>query len=280
MKKRGAMREISHIPIGNFPMPSKVAYQGVKGAFSYLTAKRLFGASCQLKGYPTFKETFESVEKGESEVALLPIENSLAGTIYETIDLLSEGHLHIIGETTTAVDLSLLAPPGATLSTILRVFSHEKALMQCSHFFKNHPKIEAVSYYNTAGAAADVAKEKDITTAAIAHEDVAKIYGLETILKGIQDHKENYTRFLLLSQTPSTGQRKALLLKLPHRKGSLAEVLTLLATEGANLTYIVSRPIMGRPFEYLFYVELETITELSFEALGEKTDSLKVLGSF
>lgn len=276
------MKKTSLIPIGNFPMPSKVAYQGVEGAFSYITAKKVFGEKALLQGFPTFKETFEAVEKGLAEVAVLPIENTLAGTIYETIDLLSQGTLHIIGASTTRIELSVLALPGASIKELKKILSHEKALEQCSYFFAENPHIKAVPYYNTAGAAADVAKGGDREVGAIAHAQVAEIYGLTVLAEGVQNHKENFTRFLLVSKKESEGGYglAVLCFTLPHRPGSLAEVLTFLAGQGVNLTYLVSRPLIGKPFEYLFYVELDYFKPAILSALSQKVESLKILGSF
>ena len=274
------MKKTSLTPIGNFLMPSKIAYQGIEGAFSYITAKKKFGKKALFQGFPTFKEAFEAVEKGVVEVAVLPIENTLAGTIYETIDLLNQGTLHIIGTITTRVELSLLALPHASLKEIKKILSHEKALEQCSSFFTENPQIQAVPWYNTAGAAADVAKGGDREVAALAHAEVAEIYGLKVLAEGVQNHKENFTRFLLVSKKESQGPLAALCFILPHRPGSLAEVLTLLASEGMNLTYIVSRPLIGKPFEYVFYVELEHFNPAILKAVSQKVEFLKVLGSF
>lgn len=174
-----------------------VVYQGIEGSFSHITAKRVFGISAALKGLPTFREVYEAVEKGEADMGLLPIENTLAGTITETIDLISQGDLQIVGETRTLVEHSLLALASAN---IRKVLSHPKALAQCTRLFKENPSWEAVPHYDTAGAAADVAKLGDPTIAAIANRAAAEIYGLNVMKEGIQDHDENYTRFYLISK--------------------------------------------------------------------------------
>jgi prephenate dehydratase len=257
-----------------------ITYQGVKGSFSYLTALRLFGESCEFKGFPTFKEAFEAVENGAANLALLPIENTLAGTIYETLDLLNEGCLKIIGVTNTRIEHSLIGLPDANLSGIYKVLSHPKALAQCTRFLSEHPHMKAVSHYDTAGSAKDVASGKDPMVAAIAHSIVADIYGLKVLVEGIEDHKENYTRFFLLSKEESKGKKCSLCFTLEHREGSLAEMLATLARYGVNLTYIVSRPLIGKPFEYMFYVDLETPDPHIVETIGKKVNSLKVLGHY
>ncbi|MBS0625901.1 MAG: bifunctional chorismate mutase/prephenate dehydratase [Verrucomicrobia bacterium] len=248
---------------------NRIAYQGIEGSFSHLTAKRF---SSQLLGLPTFQAVYEAVEKGEADFALMPIENTLAGTIYETIDLLNQGDLKIVGMTQTKIEHSLMALPGAEPQ---RVKSHPKALMQCTRFLAENPHLEAISYFDTAGAAANL---KDLSTAAIAHSSAAKIYGLEILAQNIQDHEENYTRFFLIGKRAVEGKKASLCFTLDHRPGSLADVLTHLA--GANLTYIVSRPIIGKPFEYMFYVDLESIDGAALEELQKKTNSLKVFGKY
>ncbi len=258
-----------------------IAYQGIDGSFSHRTAQRVGGGSCRTRGFPTFREVYEAVEKGDADLALMPIENTLAGTIYETLDLMSQGSLHIIGAASTQIRHSLLAIPGTSMQEIRKVLSHPKALAQCVGLFRRNSAMEAVSHYDTAGAAADVSKLKDKTCAAIAHRGAAEIYGLEVLLEDIQDHQENYTRFFLLSKEgKKTGKKWSLCFTLEHRPGSLAEALSLFARENVNLTYIVSRPIVGRPFEYLFYVDLESDNPSFIEELSAKTDSLKILGNY
>lgn len=248
----------------------RIAYQGIEGSFSHKTLAQL---SCKPIGKTTFSEVYEAVEKGEVDFGLLPIENTLAGTIYETIDLLNEGSLHIIGELHTKVEHSLLALPGASIE---RVISHPKALAQCQKIFRDHPEWEVTPHYDTAGAAADIAEMGDLKTAAIANSDAAAIYGLEIVSRGIQDHDENYTRFFLIGKQASSGKKGSISFTLDHRAGSLAQVLSILGEHKVNLTYIVSRPIIGKPFEYLFYVDLEMP-----EKLPElKTKTLKILGTY
>jgi len=229
----------------------KIAYQGIEGSFSHRTLAQLPGLKV---GLPTFRAVYQAVQKGEVDLGLLPIENTLAGTIYETIDLLHAGDLKIVGEMHTKVEHSLMARPGAKISKVL---SHPKALAQCTKLLDSHPEWEAVPHYDTAGAAADVAHSGDLTLAAIANRHAADIYGLELVSVGIQDHEENYTRFFLISKTGTTGRKGSICFTIAHEPGKLAELLHLFAKEGINLTYIVSRPIVGKPFEYLFYVDLE-----------------------
>ncbi len=258
----------------------RIVYQGVSGSFSHLTVRRLFGEACQIQGLPSFREVFDAVENDEADAALMPIENTLAGTIYETIDYLSQGSLNIVGVTQTRIVHSLLGIRGSSCQDIRKVLTHPKALAQCTRFFFDHPGMKGVAHYDTAGAAADVAQAKDFAQAAIAHSSAALIYDLDVLMQGIEDHPENFTRFFLLSKRAAYGNRSSLCFTLEHRPGSLMEILSLFADQGINLTYIVSRPLVGRPYEYLFYVDLQNTASIPFEALEKKTRSIKTLGCY
>ena len=258
----------------------RIAYQGIEGSFSHLTAQRLFGSSCLILGFPTFREVFDAVENGEAETALMPIENTLAGTIYETIDYLSQGSLHIIGMTQTRIVHSLLGVRGSNRQEVQKVLSHPKALAQCTRFFSEHPWMSSTAHYDTAGAAADVAAAQDKTQAAIAHSCSAAIYGLDVLEEGIEDHCENYTRFFLLSKQAAQGKRCSLCFTLDHCPGSLCEVLSIFARHRINLTYIISRPLIGKPYEYLFYADLENAPQIPIEELREKTSTVQILGHY
>ncbi|MBU6446696.1 MAG: prephenate dehydratase, partial [Verrucomicrobia bacterium] len=229
----------------------KIAYQGIQGAYSHKALEQIEGEKV---GLPTFHDVYEAVSSGKVDLGLLPIENSLIGTIYETIDLLAGGDLKIVGEIIIKIDHCLLALPGAKIQKVL---SHPKALAQCTRFFKAHPEWEIVPHYDTAGAAHDIAMSGDRTVGAIASEAAAKEYGLEIIQRNVQDHEQNYTRFFLISKTGTSGNKGSLCFTLDHAPGKLVEMLDQFAKAGMNLTHIVSRPIPGKPFEYLFYVDLE-----------------------
>jgi prephenate dehydratase len=257
-----------------------IVYQGIEGSFSHFTAKSLFNASCHTLGFASFREAYEAVEKGEADFALLPIENTLAGTIYETLDLICQGTLTVVGEVNTRIEHSLLGIPGASIEGIRKVLSHPKALAQCTQFIAKHPNMQSVSHYDTAGAALDVAKAQDSSLAAIANCANAQIYGLEVLALGIQDHPENWTRFFLLSREAVAGEKCSVCFTLEHKPGSLAEVLAFCAKRAVNLTYIVSRPLLGKPFEYMFYIDFEG-NDISFlEEMKNKTKYLKVLGHY
>jgi prephenate dehydratase len=261
-----------------------IAYQGRKGAFSYITAVREFGQGNLFLGEKTFKDVFQRLESGEADYAILPIENSLAGSIYENYDLLCHYEGWIVAEHYTKIVHCLL-----TVSTGLQVFSHPKALEQCAGFFRKYPWIEAVSHMDTAGAAEEIAQLGNPEYAAIASSTAGRMYGLQLLLEGIEDDPANYTRFLTVAKKKKAVSMKdkgSLAFQMAHSPGVLATALSCLARCGMNLTKIESRPLRGRPFEYQFYVDFE-FSGQSFEKveglvkeLGKDVHSLKILGFY
>jgi len=272
-----------------------IAYQGVKGAFSYMTALKEFGEDNNFRGLQTFKEVFELIDCEEADYAVIPIENSLIGSIYENYDLLNIYEVRIIGEYFTKIEHCLLTfstsheQGSERLKRIKKVLSHPKALEQCSCFFQRHPWIEAVVYMDTAAAAAEIASNGDPTWAAIASASAAELYGLEILKKGIEDDPKNYTRFVTVTKKKIHSDqidKCSLLLQLKHMPGSLAEMLKQFADHAINLTKIESRPLRGTPFEYLFYVDFEFMgrkrrdVEDLLSGLCSKVQKLKILGFY
>lgn len=272
-----------------------IAYQGVRGAFSHMTALKEFGEKNTFKGAHTFKEVFEMVESGKADYAVIPIENSLIGSIYENYDLLNSYEMQIVGEHYTKIEQCLLAVPTPyekkerRLKEIQRVLSHPKALEQCSHFFQRHPWIEAVVYMDTAAAAAEVASKGDLSLGAIASAHAAALYGLEILKKAVEDDPKNYTRFVTITKKELYDDlidKCSLLLQLKHIPGTLAEMLKQCADRELNLMKIESRPLRGAPFEYLFYIDLE-FTRGKQEAVERlvkemccRVQKLKILGFY
>ena len=243
-----------------------IVYQGIKGSFSDMTAVKEFGLKNHFQGLDTFREVFEWVYVGKADCAVIPIENSLIGSIYENYDLLSAYEMQISGEIYTKIEHSLLTiatshePVEEQLKRIKKVLSHPKALEQCERFFQSHPWIEAVVFKDTAAAAAKIAQEKDPTCAAIASKYAKELYGLEILKKGIQDDLKNTTRFVtIVKKGKQNGliNKCSLLLQLKHVPGALADVLKRCADQSLNVTKIESRPLPKTPFEYRFYIDCE-----------------------
>jgi prephenate dehydratase len=230
------------------------------------------------------------VTAGRADYGVLPIENALAGSVHENYDLLGSHDLAIAGEYYLEIEHCLLVKPGrgkGGLAGIKKVYSHPKALEQCTEFFRQHPDIEASSYSDTATAARLVAESDDDTCAAIAGEQAAQLYGLEVAQRRIADSEHNITRFLVATSTHrkvTDANKCSLIMRLPHREGSLYRALGVLAQHHCNISKIESRPIHGEPFEYMFYIDFEygagTQVDEVLADLGHVADEVKVLGIY
>jgi prephenate dehydratase len=272
---------------------NSIVYQGAPGSFSHLTALHHCRSYPVLDGKKTFLEVFEALQKREAQYGIIPIENSLIGSIYENYDLLGKSSLSIIREIKTRIELSLIALPGASIDQIKTVFSHPKALEQCHIFFQKYPHIQAVIHYDTGGAVEKIKRGEDPSCAAIASSLAAKYYGLNVLKFQLEDDLENYTRFVLLSVEKSSPgfmenhHKCSISFNLEHRKGALVSVLEALSNQGVNLTKIESRPIFGKAFEYFFYLDfqipLETTTWNAhplLEDLQQRVKNLHLLGIY
>lgn len=269
----------------------KVVYQGTKASFSEIAIESFFGKAVQSIGKMAFKDVFHAIESQEADFAAVPIENSLIGPIVENFDLFNIHETKIIGELCLPIEHCLVGKKGQKLREIKKVFSHPKALAQCTDFFQAHPWIEPVVHFDTAGAAREVSRASDPSLAAIGSRKTAEVYQLEVLKAHLEDDPSNTTRFLFLQMSDKTampqilGEAKySLLFTLKHEPGALSDVLLLLAKHGLNLTQIVSRPIRERPFEYLFFVDIlfsqDKDVESVLNVLKEKTQSLKLLGIY
>lgn len=244
----------------------KIAYQGVPGAFSWLAAIKFFGKRNKFISVDDFKKIFELVVNKKADYEMVPIENTLAGSIYENYDYLNIYEVKIYGEISLRIEHFLLGiktglPFSKRIKLLKKVFSHPKALEQCQKFFERYPWIEKVSYKDTAGSAKYVSESNDLSLGAIASKESAKIYGLEVIKENIEDNKNNFTRFLIISKKENKKlkllNKGSLIFYLPHIPGSLYKSLRPFAENKINLTKIESRPIKDKPFEYVFYIDFE-----------------------
>ena len=266
------------------------AYQGAPGAYSEEAARALLGPDARLMPCATLEQTFDAVVEGRATHAVVPIDTALSGTVAHVYDLLLSHELAVSGETLINIDHVLVAAPGTRPEGLRRVMSHPIALAQCSEFFRARPRVEAVSVFDTAGAVRMALDARDGSTAAIASRRAAELYGAEVIAEHVQDHRENWTRFVLLSAPAHARQserpRKALVaFGLKHEPGALVHALTPIAEHGLSVSKIEGRPIRGKAFEYRFVVEMVApdngqITQQAFDAIGKATTWLKVLGAF
>ncbi len=272
-----------------------ITYQGVPGSYSHITAVKYFGTDHTFIGTKAFKEIFENLKSGKADKAVVPVENTLAGTVYENYDYLNSYPVYASGEKNLKIEHQLLGIPTNDsledrLRKIKKVYSHIKALEQCSHFFDEHPWIDETVYSDTAGAAKMVAEQKDYSIAAIASKTAADLYKLDILKSNIEDDAGNYTRFLVIGPKEENildANKCSLILTISHIPGSLYMALGTFADNKMNLTKIESRPIHGKPFEYVFYVDLEFkkedfdhVKKVIETELPAVTQTLKILGFY
>jgi prephenate dehydratase len=264
-----------------------VAIQGERGAFSHQAALEILGPDIELMPKPTFDALFEAAVSGEADRAVVPIENSLAGSIHENYDRLRARPLHIIAETQLRIVHCLIGRPGAKLESIERVSSHPVALAQCRRFFADRPLVQAIAAYDTAGSVMELMRDGKDTDAAIASSLAARTYGGHILKEGIEDDPQNYTRFLILAREPGPiekATKTSVVFILENAPGALYRALGVFATRGVDLSKIESRPLRGRPWEYEFHLDImgdpHGVAGEALEDLRHMSRELRVLGSY
>jgi len=265
----------------------KIGYQGEPGAFSEAAARRV-DAEAQLAPFKSFEEVFDAVNGGAVSYGVLPIENSIGGSIHRNYDLLLSHELPIVGEVELPVVHHLLALPGATLDGLKRVYSHPQGLAQCERFLRTLKGVEVIATYDTAGSAKMVADANAFDAAAIASARAGEVFGLKALASSIQDFDDNITRFLVIGRRPlknAVADKTTIVFTLPNEPGALFKALSVFALRGVDLTKLESRPIPGRPWEYLFYVDLasardELTCSRALSHLAEFAPMLRTLGSY
>lgn len=301
--------------------PGRVAFQGEHGAFSEAAAIQLLGENIRTVPRATFDSAFSAIDEGAADALLAPIENTLAGSVLRVYDLLLESKLGIVAETILPIEHHVIGCPGATLQDLRSVASHPMALAQCERFFVDHPNLQRVPAEDTAGSVRDVLARGDKTAAGIAGRRAAERYGGVILAESIQDNAENFTRFVLLVPMPepltdmvsiSSGYsyphpptlkivhdlrnrqqaeavspltfKMSLALRLAHKPGALLAALEPFAQRGINLLKIESRPIHGRPWEYQFFLDVQTESpeqiRAAIQAVRAATSFSKILGLY
>jgi chorismate mutase/prephenate dehydratase len=272
---------------------TRVAFQGIEGSYSQLAARKYFSvrsAGMEFVGTRTFAEALKMAESGAVGYAFLPIENTTAGSINQTYDLLRQTALRVVGEEILHVRHCLLGLEGAEADDLRRVLSHPQALTQCSRYLASLEGVELVAFEDTAASAQEVGRVGDPSQAAIAGAEAGEIYGLTVLRENIADQKENWTRFVVISGLEieldsRIPAKTSMVFTTPHREGALAHCLNVLAEHGVNLTKLESRPVPRRPWEYLFYVDIEGSIEsesaaLAIAELRRECPYLRVFGSY
>ena len=267
--------------------PARVAIQGERGAYSEQAALALYGPEADIVPRRSLQDVFAALRDGEADAAAVPVENSRAGTIVETYDLLLAHRFQVTGEYRLRVRHCLLGLQGSRLDEIRRAYSHPQALAQCRTFLDRHA-IAPESAYDTAGSAQNLARLGDRSAAAIASRRAAELFGLAVLAEGIEDRDDNVTRFLAVGPPPTLAQgpgRSLVAFTVPNEPGSLHRCLEPFARHGCNLSKLESRPDQESPFAYVFYLDVDAHAEDAAlaRALGELStvaSSVRVLGSF
>lgn len=265
----------------------KVAFQGERGAYSEAAIFQRWGGAVKPIPKPVLEDVFDIVERGEADFALVPVENTIEGTINRTLDLLYERSLSIVGEEVLRVILCLVVNSDVEISAVRRVYSHPQALSQARGYIRAH-NLEPVNFYDTAGSAKMIRDQGLKDAAAIASRHTAEVYGLKVLSEGIEMSSENYTRFLCVGNSvePPTGRDKtSIVFIVDHKPGALIAALRTFAEKGINLMKIESRPIHGKPWEYAFFIDFEghrdeLIPAMALSDLTAIVKSLKILGSY
>lgn len=273
----------------------RVAFQGELGAFSQQAIRQFLGAKATPVPCQRFDQVFQALEGRAVHAAAIPIENTLHGSIHENYDLLLRHDFTVTAETSVRVVHNLIAPPGLAVRDVRAVFSHQVALNQCRDFFARHPRLVQKAFYDTAGSVKMVMEDRPAGGAAIASALAAEIYGARILKKAIEDDPQNYTRFFLLGpsgakpRTPAGAGKKpwktSLVFSMRNTPGALFRALAALALRDLNLVKVESRPLRGKPWEYMFYLDLigrrdDDAVRNALRHLAEIADFLRVLGSY
>lgn len=281
------------------PRPLRVAIQGERGAFSEEAAARLLDVPFKIVPANDFPHMFSSVARHRAHLCLAPMENSLVGSIYQNYDLLLQYGYRIRGEVYLRVEHCLIAPVGTYFDELQRVYSHPIALEQCQEFFRRHPRLETIATYDTAGSVQMLIEKRETTAAAIAGRGAARHYGAKVLLENVEDDPANYTRFFLLSladgeldgverrfrQTETGPVKTSIVFYVENSPGSLHAALEAFARRGVDLTKIESRPVRGKPFEYLFYLDFhgapsESPSREALNELLKRAGFARILGTY
>jgi len=281
--------------VGRTPKVLTVAFQGELGAFSEVAARQLCGPDAGMAPCQRFVDVFERVSSGKASAAVIPVENTLHGSIHENYDNLLQNRLVIVAETQVRIVHNLIAAPGVSFKKVRRVFSHPVALNQCLDFFAAHAEVEKAPFYDTAGSVKMLMEQRPPDAAAIASSAAAVQYGARILKRGIEDDHQNFTRFVLLlrerearkrlASVKADGWKTSLVFTTKNQPGAIFRALGAFALRDLSLTKIESRPLRGKPWEYLFYLDFlgdarDASAKNAIAHLAELADFHRVLGCY
>lgn len=272
----------------------KVTIQGVAGCFHDAAAREYFdGQDIETVPFDTFHDMFDALEGDASLVGIVAIENTIAGSLLQNHEMLRQSNLRIIGEQKKRISHVLAALPGQSIAELSEVNSHPMALMQCEQYLRRHPNLKMIERFDTAGSAKEIAEQHLTGHAAVCGDYAARLYGLEILESGIETNRRNFTRFLIVANPllaseigPSEKEvdKASIVFTLPHTGGALSKVLTILSFYDMNLSKIQSMPIIGREWEYRFYVDLTFDSAVRYhqaiDAVRPLTNELMTLGEY
>ena len=271
----------------------KVGIQGERGSNSHMATVALLGRQTEVVPCSVSEEVVDRLVSGQLDAAMLPIENSLHGSVAEHYDLLLQHPIQVVAESLLHIRHNVIAAPGVSLEEIREVISHPVALSQCRRFLREHPDMRATPFYDTAGSVKHLMETGSVDVAALAPELAASVYGATILMPGVEDHRENYTRFHLIRRqgdpapagvSDGIPNKMTVAFAVEHRPGTLAESLGYLPAAGADLTRIESRPVPGRPWEYVFYIEFrfreQEAGDKALETLAAHCRMVKELGRY
>jgi 3-deoxy-7-phosphoheptulonate synthase len=286
LEKASVMRRARRT--GEGKLPTRVVYNGVPGSFSHKACLQFFGPEVPMGNCSSFREVFEAVENEEATLGIVPLENSLTGSIHENYDLLLEYDLRIVGEVTLRVKHNLIGHKNARIEDIQRIYSHPQVFQQCREFLERRRDWDLIACKDTATCVDRVKQGNSIAEAAIASQEAAEIFQMEVLKEGIETNPRNFTRFAVISKQEflnGSKDKSSLIYSVSDTPGALYETLRIFAEDNVNLVKLESRPIHSKPWEYLFYADLEVDVgdeehKHILEKLAEKTEFLKFLGSY
>ncbi len=267
----------------------QIAFQGEPGAYSEAAVLEHFNNEAVVPvPCESFEQVFAAVSEGRVDYGFIPIENSLAGSIHQNYDLLMRNNLWVVGEHHLRVSHCLIGQPGARLAGIKKVISHPQALSQCDGYLHSLPGVKTEAVYDTAGSVKMVRDQDDVGLAAIASRRAAQLYGMQILAENIEDNPANFTRFLVTSRQPVQPEKDAktsIVFTLKNVPGSLFRALSAFALRDIDLAKMESRPLVGSPWEYLFYIDfygstLDPVVQRALAHLGEYALMLRILGSY
>ena len=289
LAEHGVMDELPFTEVEDLPAQNaRVVFQGAEGAYAQIAMEQYFGEAVDSYHVDTWRDAMVAIANGEADYGVLPIENSSAGVVSEIYDLLVEFENCIVAEQIIGIEHCLMSVPGAKLDDIKTVYSHPQSLMQSSSYLGEHRDWEQCSLKNNAFAAKKVMEDGDVTQAAIASEHAANTYGLEILEKGVNDNKNNSTRFIIVTNKKiftKNSKKVSICFEIPHESGSLYRMLSHFIYNNLNLTKIESRPIAGKTWEYRFFVDFEgnlndNAVKNALRGLAEEAIHMRILGNY